>query len=78
MAARAQPVPLGLLVMALLGLTAGALGLPVLVRPDAARARLGLKDSPQMTYILRIVGTMLAALGLILIVFATTFWRAAS
>lgn len=69
-------MPLGLLVMALLGLTAGALGLPVLVRPDAARARLGLKSSPQMTYILRIVGTMLAALGLILVVFAVTFWKA--
>ena len=70
-------MPLGLFVMALLGLTAGALGLPVLLRPDAVRARLGLKNTPQMTYILRIVGTMLAALGLILIVFATTFWKAA-
>ena len=70
-------MPLGLLVMALLGLSAGALGLPVLLRPDAVRARLGLKNTPQMTYILRIVGTMLAALGLILIVFATTFWKAA-
>ena len=77
MAARTNPVPLGLFVMALLGLTAGALGLPVLLRPDAVRARLGLKNTPQMTYILRIVGTMLAALGLILIVFATTFWKAA-
>lgn len=70
-------MPLDLQIMALLGLAAGALGLPVLVRPGAARRLLGLKDSGQMTYILRIAGTMLAALGLILVVFAITFWKAA-
>jgi hypothetical protein len=70
-------MPLNLQIMALLGLVAGAIGLPVLVRPDAARRLLGLKDSGQMTYILRIAGTMLTALGLILLVFAFTFWKAA-
>jgi len=70
-------MPLDLQVMALLGLLAGALGLPVLIRPDAARRLLGLKDSGQITYILRIGGTMLTALGLILLVFALTFWKAA-
>jgi len=70
-------MPLDLQVMALLGLLAGALGLPVLIRPDAARRLLGLKDSGQVTYILRIGGTMLTALGLILLVFALTFWKAA-
>jgi len=70
-------MPLDLQVMALLGLLAGALGLPVLIRPDAARRLLGLKESGQVTYILRIGGTMLTALGLILLVFALTFWKAA-
>jgi len=69
-------MPLSLQIMGLLGLLAAPLGLLLLVRPDGARALLGLKDSPQMAYILRIGGTMLAALGLILIVFATTFWKA--
>ena len=77
MASRARAVPLDLQLMALLGLLAGALGLPVLIRPDAARRLLGLKDSGQITYILRIGGTMLTALGLILLVFALTFWKAA-
>lgn len=69
-------MPLGLQVMALLGAVVGALGLPVLIRPAATRRRLGLKDSGQTTYILRIAGTMLTALGLILVVFAITFWKA--
>ena len=69
-------MPLNLQIMALLGLVAGALGLPVLIRPGAARRLLGLEDSGQMTYILRITGTMLTALGLILVVFAITFWKA--
>ena len=71
-------MPLSLQIMGGLGLLAAALGLPVLLRPAATRAVLGLKDSPQMVYILRIVGTMLAALGLILIVFSTAYWKAMS
>ena len=69
-------MPLNLQIMGLLGLIVGALGLPVLARPEATRRLLGLKSTPQMTYILRIVGTMLAALGLILMVFAGAFWSA--
>jgi len=76
MADSASAMPLDLQIMALLGMIAGAIGLPVLSRPDATRRRLGLKDSGQMTYILRITGTMLTALGLILVVFAITFWKA--
>ena len=74
MAHKALPMPLHLQIMALLGTVAGGLGLPVLLRPEGARRALGLKNTPQMTYILRITGTMLAALGLILITFAVTFW----
>lgn len=73
----AAAMPLGLRVMAALGLVIGLVGLPLLLRPEASRARLGLQDTPQMAYILRIVGTMLAALGLILGMFATVYWKAA-
>ena len=76
MADRSRTVPLNLQIMGLLGLIVAALGLPVLARPDKVRVALGLKNTPQMTYILRITGTMLAALGLILIVFAAAFWSA--
>ena len=76
MAHKIAPMPLSLQIMGLLGLLAAALGLPLLLRPDGARSLLGLKNSAQMAYILRIGGTMLAALGLILIVFAITFWKA--
>jgi hypothetical protein len=76
MADRTAGMPLNLIIMGLLGLIAGGLGLPVLARPEATRRLLGLKNTPQMTYILRITGTMLAALGLILIVFAAAFWSA--
>ena len=77
MASDAQTMPLSLRIMALIGLVIGAAGLPVLLRPAATRALLGLKNTPQMVYILRIVGTMLATLGLVLIVFAITFWKTA-
>ncbi|WP_442678513.1 hypothetical protein ACSBM8_13420 [Sphingomonas sp. ASY06-1R] len=70
-------MPLSLRIMAMLGLLFGLMGLPVLLRPAATRTLLGLKNTPQMVYILRIVGTMLAALGLVLIVFALTFWKTA-
>lgn len=65
-----------LLVMLGLACLATLLGLLALVEPAAVRRRLALQDTPQMAYILRIVGTMLAALGLILFVFAATYWRA--
>ena len=66
---------LSLIVMVALGALAGYLGLPMLAQPAAFRRRWGLKESPQMTYILRIVGAMFASLGLILLVFAAVFWR---
>jgi len=69
-------MPLSLQIMGGLGLLSAAMGLPALLRPDATRSLLGLKNTPQMVYILRIVGTMLAALGLILITFSTAYWRA--
>jgi hypothetical protein len=78
MISRALPVPLGLQVMALLGAVVGITGLPVLLRPDSVRRALGLRATPQMVYILRIVGTMLTALGLILLVLAFTFWSTAA
>lgn len=77
MASDAPAMPLSLRIMALLGLLFGAIGLPVLLRPATTRALLGLKNSPQMVYILRIVGTMVTALGLVLLVFAITFWKTA-
>ncbi|WP_116090272.1 hypothetical protein [Sphingomonas crusticola] len=70
-------MPTSLRIMAILGALIGVIGLPVLLRPHATRVTLGLKKSPQMVYILRIVGTMLTALGLVLIVFAITFWKTA-
>ncbi|HWI87037.1 MAG TPA: hypothetical protein VNT42_12045 [Sphingomonas sp.] len=78
MAGRVRPMPPGLRVMALLGILIGGIGLPVLLVPGAVRARLGLKNTPPMIYILRILGTMLVALGLILIVFAMVFWKTAA
>lgn len=71
-------MPLSLKVMALLGVLFGLLGLPTLLRPAALRGWLGLKNTPQMAYILRIVGTMLVAMGLILLVFSTVYWKAGS
>lgn len=69
---------LSLVIMVALALLAGTLGIPMLANPASTRRRWGLRDTPQMTYILRITGTMLAALGLILFVFAATWWQAAS
>jgi uncharacterized protein YjeT (DUF2065 family) len=73
-----RTVPLSLQIMGGLGLLAALLGLPALLRPAAVRTALGLKNSPQMVYILRMVGTMLAALGLILLVFSTVYWKASA
>jgi hypothetical protein len=66
-------MPISLWVMLLLGLAAGATGLPVLLRGPAVRRRLGLRDAPETIYLLRIVGAMLSALGLILITFALVY-----
>jgi tetrahydromethanopterin S-methyltransferase subunit E len=69
-------MPPNLQIMALLGLVAGALGLPALIQPERTRRRLGLQNSAQSAYMMRIAGTMLTALALILVVFAVTFWKA--
>jgi uncharacterized protein YjeT (DUF2065 family) len=57
-------------IMTTLGLVTGTMGMPMLLAPALARRLLRLPDQQQSAYILRIVGTMLAALGAILIVFA--------
>jgi hypothetical protein len=66
-------MPLSLQIMAALGVLAALLGAPALLAPAFARRVLRLGDTPQAVYVLRIVGTMLAALGLILIVFALAY-----
>ena len=66
-----------LIIMVALGALASLLGLPLLLDPATVRYHLALRNTPQMVYILRIVGTMLAALGLILFVFAATWWHTA-
>jgi hypothetical protein len=68
---------LSLQIMAGLGLLTGLLGVPLLVTPALARRRLGLGNTPQAVYVLRIAGAMLASLGLILIVFALAYAGAA-
>jgi hypothetical protein len=70
-------VALSLQIMALLGLAAGLVGLPVLAAPARVRRLLGWRDTPPLAVVMRIVGAMLASLGLILIVFALVFARAA-
>jgi hypothetical protein len=67
---------LSLLVMAALGALALFVGVPMLLQPALVRRRWGLKDTPQLAYILRIVGAMFTALGLTLFTFAATYWRA--
>ena len=61
--------------MALLGIVAAVAGLPVLLAPATVRTTFALRATPQMTYVLRIVGTMLLMLGLTLLLFAFVFWQ---
>lgn len=51
----------------------GASGLALLVRPALARRLLGIGESEQATYALRIVGAMIFAAALFLGGFATAF-----
>ena len=67
---------ISLAVMVALGALALCLGLPMLAQPAAFRRRWRLAETAQLTYILRITGAMFASLGLILLVFAATYWRA--
>jgi hypothetical protein len=56
-----------------IGLATLGAGLTTLVRPAAARGLLGLAESAGATYALRIGGMMMAAFGLVLILFVATF-----
>ena len=69
-------MPLALRIMDWLGLAIAVLGLPLLAAPGFVRATFGLRPTPQMAYVLRIVGTMVTSLGLILVVFAWSYWTA--
>lgn len=60
-------------IMISIAAVSGSIGLTTLVRPAAARYVLGIADSEQATYALRIGGMMLFALGLFLGGFATIF-----
>ena len=71
-------MPLALRIMAALGVLAGMIGLPMLLRPAEMRRAFGWRATPQLVYILRIVGTMFAAMGLILLTFAFAYWHSAS
>ena len=71
-------MPLALRIMAALGVLAGMIGLPMLLRPGEVRRTFGWRETPQLVYILRIVGTMFAAMGLILLTFAFAYWRASA
>lgn len=68
-------IPLALLIMDGLALLSALVGLPVLIDPAGVRRRMAWRDTPQLTYILRITGAMLSALALILLVFSTAYWR---
>jgi len=63
----------GLVIMLGIAVAAEAGGLTLLFRPSAGRRLLGVAESEQATYGLRIAGMMLAALGLFLGGFATIF-----
>ena len=69
-------MPWSLRIMELLGVALLVAGGPVLVAPAFVRRTLGLPPTAQLAYVLRIVGTVVASLGLVLIVFARVFWSA--
>lgn len=69
-------MPLWLRVMSLLGVAVAIAGLPLLLAPGFVRTTFGLRATPQMAYVLRIAGTMVSSLGLILLVFAWVYQAA--
>jgi hypothetical protein len=71
-------MPLSLRIMEWLGLLFLVAGAPMLFAPGFVRATFSLRASPQMVYVLRIVGVMVASLGLVLIVFARSYWAYAA
>ena len=71
-------MPLALRIMDLLGVALLVVGLPLLLAPGFVRSSFRLRATPQMAYVLRICGTMIASLGLVLMVFARSYWAASS
>ena len=69
-------MPLSLRIMEWLGVVSAVIGLPLLLAPERVRTSFGWAPTPQLSYILRLCGTMFAAMGLILIMFANVYWRA--
>lgn len=66
----------GLLLQGLVGLLLGAIGLVLLVRPDAVRAVAGVQPGEANRYVLRIIGAMSFAAGLFLGGFAAAYYMA--
>jgi uncharacterized protein YjeT (DUF2065 family) len=60
-------------IMLVIGLLALGFGLTTLLRPSVTRRLLGIGESEAATYILRIGGMMLTALGLVLVLFVAAF-----
>ncbi|HEX2803657.1 MAG TPA: hypothetical protein VHN55_06710 [Sphingomicrobium sp.] len=61
------------LITLVIGIVALGVGLTTLVRPAITRRLLGLADSEAATYALRIGGMMMAAFGLVLVLFVAAF-----
>ena len=61
------------LIMDGVGLAAGAAGWQLLVHPARTRRRLALTPGDGATYMLRLAGAMLLALGLILLCFSIAY-----
>ena len=60
-------------IMLVIGILTLGVGLTTLVRPSITRSLLGLSGSDATTYLLRIAGMMLAAFGLLLVLFVAAF-----
>ena len=60
-------------IMLVIGILALGVGLTTLVRPSITRGLLGVAESPASTYGLRIGGMMMAAFGLVLVLFVAAF-----
>ena len=65
------------LVMLVIGIVALGLGLTTLFKPSITRGLLGMPEGEGATYALRIGGMMLAAFGLVLVLFVAAFTASA-
>jgi hypothetical protein len=61
------------LITLILGILTLGVGLVTLLQPSVTRRLLGLADSEGATYALRIGGMMIAAFGLVLVLFVAAF-----